>query len=113
MLLTAELRFFVTLTIDGIVNQSNVDMNLSLDGFGRQNTTVSYLSHGVHYWNVTCSDDNYNKGTTETRAVNISSLGPTISLQYPLNEYFNSTRAITFVYNSVAYNCCFQLLFIS
>jgi hypothetical protein len=67
------------LTIDGVVNQSNID---STSG---QPTiySVSGLSTGVHNWSVTCRDDASNVNTSETRTFGVNDSAPNVTPNSP------------------------------
>ncbi|MEM2932851.1 MAG: Ig-like domain-containing protein, partial [Candidatus Pacearchaeota archaeon] len=59
------------LTIDGIVNVSNIESLNSTP----TNQTVSGFVVGSHQWNVTCWDDSNNINTSETRNFSIIQVG--------------------------------------
>jgi len=82
------------LTIDDIVVQSNIN---SPNG---QNTTVQEndISDGPHNWKVICTNSANIIGISETRNFTVDTGPPSISLDFPGNNYASSTNNITFLY---------------
>jgi|GEM_PF-963978 len=96
--------FYCNLTLDGAVNRSNfVAQNAT-----EINTSVSGLSEGTHYWNVSCIDNATNRNTSETRSFNIF-IAPTVNLTSPANGNVSNNPNQTFYFNvsdeTGLYNC--------
>lgn len=82
------------LTIDGIVNKSNFEVNSSQ----MSSTVVTGLREGTHYWNVTCWDNATNTNTSETRSFNIF-IPPIVKLVSPPNNTITNNAYRVFVFN--------------
>ncbi|MBN2422330.1 DUF2341 domain-containing protein [Candidatus Woesearchaeota archaeon] len=87
------------LTLDSSVVRTNFDVNNNTVS----NYSVSDLSEGKHYWNVTCWDgrdlNNVNNiNISETRSFNIY-IAPEIELIAPLNNTWNNSQDIVFLFN--------------
>ena len=71
-----DLGLKCNLTLDGIVNASNVEsLNSTFT-----NITVLGLNSGSHYWNVTCIDNATNWNVSATRNLTVDVIGPSITL---------------------------------
>lgn len=83
----ATLTFTCNLTIDGVVNVSN----LTATNGSETSTIVTGLGIGTHLWNVTCWDE---WGHTNTSLMyNYSRyVGPIITINYPANATYNVTN---------------------
>jgi hypothetical protein len=92
-------NLFCNLTLDGSVNRTSFTVaNGSIS-----NTTVSGLTEGTHYWNVTCWDGRdqnniVNVNTSETRSFNIY-IAPIISALAPVNNNWTNQENVTFFFN--------------
>ncbi|MBW3018128.1 hypothetical protein KY325_03145, partial [Candidatus Woesearchaeota archaeon] len=80
------------LTINNVVNASNIT---SLNNTPT-NYTISGFEDGVYHWNVTCIDDANNTNTSDTRTFTIDTTKPTVTLNFPPNNYNTAIRSINF-----------------
>ncbi|MGV8151944.1 MAG: LamG-like jellyroll fold domain-containing protein [Candidatus Nanoarchaeia archaeon] len=81
---------------------STLSCNISVDGFNYPvsasagvltNRLISNLTDGIHYWNVTCSDDVYHTNTSETRYLNVSE-APRVYLNISNRSYYNVSSVV-------------------
>jgi pentose-5-phosphate-3-epimerase len=84
------------LTIDGIVNASNI---ASLNNTPT-NYTVNNFADGIHYWNVSCIDDANNVNTSETRQFTIDTTQPAVALNFPPDNYTTKQTDINFTWTA-------------
>ena len=82
------------LTVDGSIYRQNFE---ALDG-QETNTTVTGLSEGIHYWNVTCGDNASNRNTSETRSFNVYN-APLVNLVSPADGNVTSNQTVIFYFN--------------
>ncbi len=87
------------LTIDSVVQLSGI----SSPNGTLINTTISSLSTGTHFWNVTCIDEALNTNTSLTRNFTILDLPPLVSL-ITSNLSYSTTGNITLIYNATDNN---------
>lgn len=77
--------------------------NINVTGFNAsigipQNYTVTNMSEGTHYWNITCRDQAFNYNISETRSFAIF-IPPKITLISPENNTWSRFENNTFIYN--------------
>jgi len=92
----------------------NMDANLScrimLDGelspslvwatsYAITNISSGILTGGIHYWNVTCTDNALRNFTSPTFSFNISDTPPNITLVSPAPNYLDNDGILSFIYN--------------
>lgn len=88
------------LYVDGSILQTEVlplkNVNLSFQ---------QSLSQGLHFWNITCTDNSplNNFGFSETRNFTIDSIPPEIILINPSNNIIRSNNTIDFIYKVIDY----------
>ena len=58
-----------------------------------------YLGSGIHYWNVTCTDNAMRNFTSPTFNFNISDTPPNVTLISPNPNYLDNDGNISFTYN--------------
>ena len=96
------------LTLDGSIQRSNFEAQNGQE----TNTTVTGLSEGTHYWNVTCWDNASNTNISETRSFNVFA-PPIINLTAPPNGIVSNNQTQTFYFNvsdeTGIYNCSLVL----
>ena len=90
---------------------TNLSCNVVLDGntiggvVWAENATATNVSSGIltggiHYWNVTCTDNALRNFTSETFNFNISDTPPNITLVSPAPDYLDNDGIISFIYNA-------------
>jgi hypothetical protein len=101
-----NLSFNATDNMDSNLTCSVVlDGNTIYSGIGAENgsmTNVSsgILDNGLHYWNVSCSDNALRNFTSTTFNFNISDIPPNVTLVFPNSNYLDDDGIISFVYNA-------------
>ncbi|MFC1768800.1 Ig-like domain-containing protein [Nanoarchaeota archaeon] len=96
---TINFNWSVTDTID-----NNISCNLIINGTVNAtiysnistNYSVSNISDGLHYWNVTCTDDGGNANSSEIRIFTVDTTEPSITLNFPVDNYNSSSSSINF-----------------
>jgi len=64
------------------------------------NVSSGILTGGVHYWNVTCTDNALRNFTSPTFNFNISDTPPNVTLISPANNHKDNDGVISFIYNA-------------
>jgi hypothetical protein len=101
-----NLSFNVTDNLDtNLTCRVVLDGNIIQSGRGAVNgdiTNISsgILSGGIHYWNVTCTDNAIRNFTSSTFNFNISDTPSNITLIYPSPDYKDNDGIISFIYNA-------------
>lgn len=80
-----ETELTCNLTLDGVVNVSNISVTSGYDNI----TTINDLAIGFHKWNVTCKDDLNNTNISET--INFIVNAPDLSINHS-DVMFNNTN---------------------
>jgi hypothetical protein len=99
-----NLSFNVTDNLDSVLSCDVVlDGNTIHSGANANNAEITNLSsgtlsNGIHYWNVTCTDESTRQFTSDTWNFTISDTPPTLSLVLPLNEDVDDDGNISFVF---------------
>jgi hypothetical protein len=88
-----DTSMFCNLTVDSIIRGSEFTANNN----SLVSRTVTNLTAGDHYWNVTCRDHANNYNTSETRLVTVLSTPPTIALQ-TIDNYFTNSSTVDLYY---------------
>ncbi len=87
------------LTCSLFIDNSVVPPNIIAQNASNVTITVTDVSDGLHFWNVTCWDLASNINTTDTRNFTVETQGPLITLVSPENNYWNQGLSALFVYN--------------
>jgi hypothetical protein len=64
------------------------------------NRSSGILSGGIHYWNVTCTDEASRSFTSETWNFTLADTPPSVILLWPEPSYLDSDGEIEFVFNA-------------
>ncbi|MGY4884300.1 MAG: DUF2341 domain-containing protein [Nanobdellota archaeon] len=64
------------------------------------NVSSGILSGGIHYWNVTCSDNAIRNFTSTTFNFNISDTPPNVTFVSPAPNYLDNDGILSFIYNA-------------
>jgi len=83
------------LTLDGTVQNSQ---DISLYNGSYANYTVTSLSAGSHYWNVTCRDNSSNLNTSATYSFRIDYTAPTVALESPGDSTWDGDGSVQMSY---------------
>ncbi|MBD3252206.1 DNRLRE domain-containing protein, partial [Candidatus Pacearchaeota archaeon] len=65
-----------------------------------KNVSSGLLLDGMHYWNVTCTDESGRSYTSETWSFNITDTPPNVTLFSPSLNYVDDDGTISFQYNA-------------
>jgi parallel beta-helix repeat protein len=88
----------VTLVYDATDDiDTSLDCEILLDGSPSSNNTI--VSDGLHMWNVSCTDDANNTGTSETWEFTVDTTAPVITLVFPANGSTVDSNDVDFIYN--------------
>ncbi len=101
-----NLSFNATDNMDSNLSCSVVfDGNILRTGVGAQNgnitnVTTGIISGGIHYWNVSCTDNAFRNFTSPTFNFNISDTPPNVTLISPVPNYLDNDGILSFIYNA-------------
>jgi len=98
-----------SLSCDVVLDGNELASGISVDNGTRENVSSGTLQGGMHYWNVTCSDEAGNSFTSDTWQFNISDTPPEVSLVWPEENYLDTDGNISFIFNAtdnVGFNNC-------
>lgn len=90
------------LFIDGILYNESLLTNENVVTLITPNAT---LTEGTHDWYVNCTDPSGNKGTSDSRVLNIDTIVPVINLVNPINNTWG-TGIFTFNYTDASTSTC-------
>ncbi len=68
------------------------------------NQTVEGFTNGDYNWNITCWDNVNNTNTSQTRSFTIDTTAPSIILNQPANDTWQTTQPVTFNYTVTGSN---------
>jgi len=61
-------------------------------------TANDTLTDGIHYWNITCSDE-LQSNTSETRNITVDTQIPTVYAMSPLDNNWTNATSVNFIFN--------------
>ncbi|RME54882.1 hypothetical protein D6777_02295 [Candidatus Woesearchaeota archaeon] len=89
--------FNCSLYLDGVLNKTNTTVLNSTDTI----FVINNINEGLHYWNVSCTDEDNNKNWSETKTFYLDLTQPSLTLVQPEdNQFFADTNLdVNFTYN--------------
>ena len=97
-----------TLYIDSTPYGTN---SSTINGTATIMTANASIADGSHNWNVNCTDDSSNTGTSATRSITIDTAAPAVTANSPVNNYnsSDSTPDFSFRYTDAALTASCEL----
>ncbi len=87
------------LTCSVVLDGNTIHSGINVINHAITNVSSGLLTGGIHYWNVTCTDNALRYSTSPTFSFNISDTPPNVTLVYPNENHLDNDGVISFIYN--------------